>query len=54
VIESSSATIPKLQGAMCVLMLWQASLGLPLPRAVDTGIDVITGQNVERFLADSP
>ncbi|HET9792876.1 MAG TPA: substrate-binding domain-containing protein [Thermoanaerobaculia bacterium] len=51
VIESSSATIPKMQGSMSVLMLWQASLGVPLPRAVDTGIDVITPENVDEYLA---
>ena len=53
VIDSSSATIPRMQGSMALLMLWQASLGVALPRAIDTGIDVITRENVERFLADS-
>lgn len=53
VIESSSATIPKMQGSMCVLMLLQASLGMPTPQTVDTGIDVITRENVDRFLADA-
>ena len=50
-IDSSSATIPKLQGSMAILMLWQASLGVPMPQAVDTGIDVITQDNVEAYLA---
>ena len=53
VIESSSATIPKMQGSMSVLMLWQASLGLQIPQAIDTGIDVITQENVDRYLADA-
>lgn len=53
VIDSSAATNPGMQGAMSVLMLWQASLGVQLPRAVDTGIDVITRENVDRFLADA-
>lgn len=52
VIDASSATRPRLQGAMSILMLWQASLGVPLPRAIDTGIDVITRQNVDRFLGE--
>ncbi len=52
VIESSSATIPRMQGSMAVLMLWQASLGIQMPQVVDTGIDVITHDNVDRFLAD--
>jgi ribose transport system substrate-binding protein len=51
VIDSSSATIPAMQGSMAVLMLWQASLGVPMPQAVDTGIDVITQENVDRYLA---
>ena len=51
VIDSSSATMPRMQGAMAVLMLWQAALGLPLPRVIDTGIDVITQENVDRYLS---
>lgn len=53
VIESSAATMPKLQGSMSVLMLWQASLGVQLPQAIDTGIDVITRENVAMYLADA-
>ncbi|MGE5305427.1 MAG: substrate-binding domain-containing protein [Alphaproteobacteria bacterium] len=53
VIESSSATIPKMQGSMSVLMLWQASLGVKLPQAIDTGIDVITQENVDLYLVDA-
>jgi ribose transport system substrate-binding protein len=53
VIESSSATIPRMQGAMSILMLWQASLGVQLPQAVDTGIDVITKENVDRYLGEA-
>lgn len=53
VIESSSATIPKMQGSMSVLMLWQASLGMRIPQVIDTGIDVITPENVDRYLADA-
>ncbi len=50
IIDSSSATIPKMQGSMAVLMLWQASLGVQIPKAIDTGIDVITQENVDRYL----
>lgn len=49
-LESSSATIPRMQGSMSVLMLWQASLGQDIPKTVDTGIDVITQENVDSFL----
>jgi ribose transport system substrate-binding protein len=52
-IESSSATIPRMQGSMAILMLWQATQGLKLPRSIDTGIDLITQENVDRHLADA-
>lgn len=51
VLESSVATMPRMQGAMAVLMLWQATLGQPTPRYVDTGIDVVTSANASDFLA---
>lgn len=50
-IDSSSATIPVMQGSMSVLMLWQASIGVRIPQAIDTGIEVITRENVDRYLA---
>jgi ribose transport system substrate-binding protein len=53
VIESSSATIPRMQGSMSILMLWQASMGIKMPQAIDTGIDVITQDNVDIYLADT-
>lgn len=53
VIEASAATKPHMQGSMAVLMLWQATLGVPLPKTVDTGIDLITRDNVDAFLARS-
>jgi len=51
VIESSVATIPRMQGSMSILMLWQASLGVQIPRKIDTNIDIITRDNVDNFLA---
>jgi ribose transport system substrate-binding protein len=53
VIESSSATVPKMQGAMSIVMLWQASLGVEMPQAIDTGIAVITQENVDIYLSDA-
>lgn len=52
VIESSSATMPRMQGSMAILLLWQAAHGFKLPRSIDTGIDVITQENVDRYLAE--
>lgn len=51
VLDSSSATIPDMQGSMALLMLWEASQGMRIPQQVDTGIDVITSDNVDGFLA---
>ena len=51
IIDSSSSTIPRMQGSMSILMLWQASLGARIPQTIDTGIDVITMDNVDSFLA---
>lgn len=51
VLDSSSATIPDMQGSMALLMLWEASQGMRIPQQVDTGIDVITSENVDGFLA---
>ena len=54
ILESSASTIPAMQGSMSILMLWQASLGVPIPQRIDTGIDLITSVNVESFLAAAP
>lgn len=54
VLDSSVATIPDLQGSMALLMLWEASQGIRIPRKIDTGIDVITSENVDAFLAACP
>ena len=51
VIESSVSTIPRMQGSMIILMLWQASLGIQIPKSIDTGVDVITRENVNHFLS---
>ncbi|HEY0720706.1 MAG TPA: substrate-binding domain-containing protein [Gammaproteobacteria bacterium] len=51
ILESSSATKPRMQGAMSIVMLWLSSQGVPIPQTIDTGIDVITQENVAHFLA---
>jgi ribose transport system substrate-binding protein len=53
IIESSVATIPGMQGSLSILMLWQASLGVQMPRKIDTNIDIITQENVDSFLASA-
>jgi ribose transport system substrate-binding protein len=50
VIDSSSASIPKMQGSMSILMLWQASLGLHTPFLIDTGVVLITQENIDKYL----
>ena len=55
VVESSSATKPRMQGSMAILMLWQETLGIRTPRLIDTGkrrsrmmLSVATGLPVVR------
>jgi ribose transport system substrate-binding protein len=52
VLDSSVATIPDMQGSMAVLMLWEASQGMGIPQRIDTGMNFITSDNVDRFLAE--
>jgi len=51
IIDSSSSTKPRMQGSMSILLLWQASLGMQIPQAIDTGIDIITQDNVDQYLS---
>jgi hypothetical protein len=39
-----------MQGSMSILMLWQASHGIKIPQRIDTGIDLITMENVDNFI----
>lgn len=50
VLESTAATIPKMQGSMSILMLWQAALGMEIPKTVDTGIDIVTKENADQYI----
>ena len=49
VVESSSSTKPQMQGAYSVLTLWQQALGQDTPQEIDTGIEVITPENLEEL-----
>ena len=51
-LNSSVATKPRMQGSYIVDLLWRHSLGLEIPKAVDTGIDVVTQENVDVFLSE--
>ncbi|TVR80639.1 MAG: sugar ABC transporter substrate-binding protein [Saprospirales bacterium] len=51
-IDSSAASNPNLQGSMSILMLWQASLGAKTPPFIDTGVDLITQENIDSFMVD--
>ena len=53
ILDSSSATKPRMQGSMAILMLWESALGIQTPQAIDTGIDVITKDNVDFYLANA-
>ena len=53
VINSSVASMPKMQGSMSILMLWQATLGISTPPLIDTGVELITQENIDRYLAEA-
>lgn len=52
-LDSTSSTIPKLQGSMITLMLWQAANGKAIPKFVDTGVAFIDASNVDAAIAGS-
>lgn len=52
VMQASSSTKPAVQGQWSVLALWNRKNGMPMPKWIDTGIWVITKQNVETYWKD--
>jgi ribose transport system substrate-binding protein len=42
VADSSASTKPRMQGYWTVLALWQATMGVNMPKRIDTGIAVIS------------
>lgn len=52
VVDSSSSTKPYLQGRWTVLSLWLAKLGQPLPQTIDTGIAIITPENLDTYMTE--
>ncbi|MFA6857223.1 MAG: substrate-binding domain-containing protein [Treponema sp.] len=49
-MSATSSTMPQMQGAMAVLMMWQKSIGVSIPKKVDTGIAYIDGTNVDEWI----
>ena len=49
-ITATSSTIPQMQGSMSILMLWQASQGIEIPKKVDTGIAWIDQDNIDEWI----
>lgn len=47
VADSSSSTKPEMQGYWSVMTMWQKALGVDTPKYIDTGIAVLTKDNVE-------
>lgn len=48
--EATSSTVPRMQGSMAVLMMYQKHLGMATPKIVDTGIDFIDQDNVDYWI----
>jgi ribose transport system substrate-binding protein len=49
-ITATSSTIPQMQGSMAVLMMWQKSIGMEIPKVVDTGIAYIDQSNIDEWI----
>lgn len=49
-ITATSSTIPQMQGSMAVLMMWQKSIGMDIPKVVDTGIAYIDQSNIDQWI----
>jgi len=49
VADSSSSTKPEMQGYWAVISMWQSKLGVKTPKYIDTGIAVITKENVNTY-----
>lgn len=47
VADSSSSTKPQMQGYWAVMTMWQKALGVPTPKTIDTGIAVLTKDNID-------
>ncbi|MDO5344661.1 MAG: substrate-binding domain-containing protein [Lachnospiraceae bacterium] len=50
-ITATSSTMPQEQGAFSVLTLFQASMGMTIPKSVDTGIAYIDETNIDEWIA---
>jgi len=49
VVDSSTSTKPRMQGYWSVISLWQATLGVNMPKHIDTGIGIITRRMAEDY-----
>ncbi|TLU71559.1 substrate-binding domain-containing protein [Lichenicoccus roseus] len=49
VADSSSSTKPEMQGYWAVIAAWQAAMGAKTPQTIDTGIAVITKENLAEY-----
>lgn len=47
VADSSSSTKPEMQGYWSVMVMWQKAIGVETPKYIDTGIAILTPENIE-------
>ena len=48
-IQGISSTLPQMQGAYSVLLMWQGANGMDVPAVIDTGIAFIDETNIEQW-----
>jgi ribose transport system substrate-binding protein len=53
VLDATSTAPTGIQASQTVLLLWQQSLGNRVPQKVNTGIDLVTKDNVDAALAEA-
>ncbi|MDR1785742.1 MAG: substrate-binding domain-containing protein, partial [Spirochaetaceae bacterium] len=51
IIDGSSSAPVEIQASQCVLLVWQQSLGNVVPAITNTGIDLITKENIDDHIA---
>jgi ribose transport system substrate-binding protein len=49
VADSSYATKPRTQGYWAIITLWQAKLGAPMLKDLDTGMGIVTRDNADHY-----
>jgi ribose transport system substrate-binding protein len=53
ILDGTSTAPTAIQGSQLVLLLWQQSMGNRVPLKINTGIDLVTRENVDEAMAEA-